>query len=156
MACTVGTLSQTTGRGFGQRGVIHRTAATWKPPALYSASSSCAARTGLSHQEIDKRLLRCPAVSDVGILAVDPLGPVGWGFHRSDLLRHKHIPTDAWSDWDLSNLEGRIHTLGSLGQSFVPAHQQCLGGWCMSNGIHTKRPLCWMININCFICWWLW
>lgn len=95
-------------------------------------------------------------VPDLGILALDLLGPVGWGFHRSDLFRHKQIPTGARSDWDLWSLVGRIDTLGSLGQPFVPALQQCLGGWCMSNGIHTKSPLCCMIDINCFICWGLW
>ena len=54
-------------------------------------------------------------VSDMGMLVVDPLGPVGWGFHRSGLLQHKQIPTDAQWDWDSGNFGGQGRHIGFLG-----------------------------------------
>ena len=40
-------------------------------------------------------------VSGIGMLAVDPLGPVGWGIVPP---RIRLVPTDARSNWDLGSL----------------------------------------------------
>ena len=126
-------------------------------PALYSASSSCAARTGLIHQEIDKGLLG-------GVLWCLTWGCwqwIPWVLWGGAFIDRACFSTNRFQPM-LNGigiqgiLEGRVDTLVSLVQSFVPALQQCLGGWRMSNVIHAKSPLCWMIDINCFICWWLW